>query len=219
MRIGIAQLICLVVGIFMLSLGGGFIGGRLAVQKHATPLSAAPARVAEETKPSLAEGMPETSPAKPDQTTRDEADTLEQPPAPAPKKPDVSPKEIPKPTSRPSTQTRNTTDTRARVIKEASEPHSSNYAVQVLSTQNLNDARLAERTLKAKGFPAQIFEVDLGDKGKWYRVYVGPYKSEAEAGWVAKDVRSNPGFQKSFVKFLEWGKDFSEPFERKESGK
>ena len=188
------------------------LGGRLAVQKHAAPLSAAPARVAEEAKPSLAEGVPETSPAPLDQTTRDEADTPEQQPTPAPKK-------TPKPVSTPSTQTPNTTGTKARVIKEASESLRSNYAVQVLSTQNLTDARLAERTFKAKGFPAQVFEVDLGDKGKWYRVYVGPYKSEAEAGWVAKDVRANPEFQKSFVKFLEWGKDFSEPFERKESGK
>ena len=195
------------------------IGGRLAARKHAASVPSSQAVATEETKLPTEKDTPETYPSELVQGSPAEADTRAQEPAPAPKKSVALPEERPKPSSMSPAQTKNATDTNPRVIKEASEALRPYFAVQVLSTQNLNDAREAEGRLKTKGFPAQVFEVDLGNKGKWYRVYVGPYKSEKEAEWAAKDVRANPEFQKSFVKFLEWGKDFSEPFERKESGK
>jgi cell division septation protein DedD len=185
MRIGIGQVVCLAGGVFLLSLGGGFIGGRLAVQRHATPTP--------ETLEDTASGnLPTPPPLQPTQIVPAEDDASTVQTIPEPEKP---------------------------ALKQLPESVRSNYAVQVLSTQNLDDARVAEKKIKVRGLPALVFEADLGSKGKWYRVYVGPYRSEAKAEMVLGDIRKIPGFQKSFVKFLEPGKDFVGPGGRKESGK
>jgi cell division protein FtsN len=75
--------------------------------------------------------------------------------------------------------------------------------IQAISTSNQEDASNSRRQLMAEGFPAGIFEADLGERGKWYRVYIGPYDSEAEARLGLEAVQKIPGFEASFVKSLD----------------
>jgi cell division protein FtsN len=72
-----------------------------------------------------------------------------------------------------------------------------------MSTSDRSDASAARNRIMAEGFPAGIFEANLGEKGRWYRVYVGPYENEAEAQQVLESVRLIPGFKASFVKSLD----------------
>lgn len=49
------------------------------------------------------------------------------------------------------------------------------YSVQVGAFSSVEDAGRLEKTLVAKGYPVFIAEADLGPKGVWYRVRLGPY--------------------------------------------
>lgn len=49
------------------------------------------------------------------------------------------------------------------------------WVVQVFSSQSAADAGTLRDKLNAKGYPAYITEADLGKKGIWYRVNLGPY--------------------------------------------
>ncbi len=49
------------------------------------------------------------------------------------------------------------------------------YAVQVGSFAAVADAGVFKQRLLDKGFPAFVMEADLGQKGLWYRVRLGPY--------------------------------------------
>ena len=49
------------------------------------------------------------------------------------------------------------------------------YAVQVGSFTSVADAGVFKQRLLDKGFPAFVMEADLGQKGLWYRVRLGPY--------------------------------------------
>jgi cell division septation protein DedD len=77
------------------------------------------------------------------------------------------------------------------------------FVVQIISTPNREDASSARNKVMDAGFPAGVFEADLGKKGKWYRIYVGPYDTESEAQAVLGSVQGIPGFASSFVKPLE----------------
>ena len=58
------------------------------------------------------------------------------------------------------------------------------YAVQVGSFSSAADAGAFKKKLNGKGFPAFVAEADLGAKGLWYRVKIGPYAD----GETAKSV-------------------------------
>jgi cell division protein FtsN len=87
--------------------------------------------------------------------------------------------------------------------EERSRVVGSKYMIQAISTSDNEDAGAARKKLMAEGFPAGIFEADLGARGKWYRVYVGPYGSDEEAQQAVKAVHRIPGFEASFVKSLD----------------
>lgn len=55
------------------------------------------------------------------------------------------------------------------------------YAVQVASFKGVGDAGKLRDRLAEKGYEAFVREADLGAKGTWYRVMIGPYSS-ADAG-------------------------------------
>ncbi len=56
-----------------------------------------------------------------------------------------------------------------------------NYAVQVGSFASAGDAGAFKKKLLAKQYPAFVLEADLGAKGLWYRVKIGPYVDAAAA--------------------------------------
>ncbi|MBN2437246.1 MAG: SPOR domain-containing protein, partial [Deltaproteobacteria bacterium] len=56
------------------------------------------------------------------------------------------------------------------------------YTVQVDATQYLRAAREKVAALKSKGYDAHREMVDLKQEGIWYRIYLGRFASEDEAG-------------------------------------
>ncbi len=58
------------------------------------------------------------------------------------------------------------------------------YAVQVGSFAANADANKMKKRLLDKGYPAFVVEADLGQKGVWYRVRVGPYADRPAAEQV-----------------------------------
>lgn len=60
------------------------------------------------------------------------------------------------------------------------------YRLQVASYRLQKDALKHVKSLQAKGEDALSEEVDLGQKGVWFRVYVGGYANRATAKAVAK---------------------------------
>ncbi len=58
------------------------------------------------------------------------------------------------------------------------------YAVQVGSFATAGDAGKFKKRLLDKGYPAFVAEADLGAKGLWYRVRIGPYSGAAAAKTV-----------------------------------
>ncbi len=55
------------------------------------------------------------------------------------------------------------------------------YRVQIASFRHHSDAAPVQEKMKRAGFPAFVRSVDLGDKGMWFRVYVGPFVSKSVA--------------------------------------
>lgn len=60
------------------------------------------------------------------------------------------------------------------------------YAIQESSFQSRHKAERRAQHLEKKGLPVKVVTTDLGDKGKWYRVLVGPYAS-ADAARKTRD--------------------------------
>jgi cell division protein FtsN len=189
-KLGITQLICLWGGVFLLALGGGFIGGKLAVQRHLTAV------------PGVGQVEPTQS------ATGNPADLtgLQKPPSPEQdENVPVHPEE-----EKAVSSAESDPGARTPEIREPSETFLPHYAIQVLSTRNLDEAQTARTKAEAQGFSVRILRVELEDKGEWYRVCVGPYRTKDAAHSALSDVRNVPGFQESFVKFLEPGTEFVE---------
>ncbi|MBE9547545.1 MAG: tetratricopeptide repeat protein, partial [Proteobacteria bacterium] len=62
-------------------------------------------------------------------------------------------------------------------------------SIHIASYKNHGKAVANVASLKAKGYPAFYKKVDISGKGRWYRVYVGKYKSGAEALRVGKKLK------------------------------
>lgn len=63
------------------------------------------------------------------------------------------------------------------------------YTIQVSAYRNPQTSNQVARKLITGGDPAFTSPVDLSQKGKWYRVYIGNYKSLAEAKIAATDLK------------------------------
>lgn len=55
------------------------------------------------------------------------------------------------------------------------------HAVQIGSFNSAGDAIALKQKMLDKDYPAFVVEADLGDKGLWYRVRIGPYADVAKA--------------------------------------
>ncbi len=72
------------------------------------------------------------------------------------------------------------------------------HAVQIGSFSAAKDAIALKEKLLKQGYPAFMVEADLGAKGLWYRVRVGPY-ADAEEAKVAQQVLEKKEKIKGFV--------------------
>jgi len=55
------------------------------------------------------------------------------------------------------------------------------YSIQVSSFKDMEKAKKLQQKLKEGGTESKIVEKNLGEKGTWYQVVVGPYGSKTEA--------------------------------------
>jgi cell division septation protein DedD len=63
------------------------------------------------------------------------------------------------------------------------------YIIQVASVQKIDGAQDLIGRLSKNGYPAFVEKTDLGSKGVWYRVYVGPFASKSAADGAALTLR------------------------------
>jgi cell division septation protein DedD len=75
------------------------------------------------------------------------------------------------------------------------------YSVQVGSFASVADAGRYKKTLQQKGYPVFIAEADLGAKGIWYRVRLGPY-ADADAAQKVLRKAAETDHIKGFVSRL-----------------
>jgi cell division septation protein DedD len=66
------------------------------------------------------------------------------------------------------------------------------YMIHISSFQTSSRAREEVAFLESKEFPVFIVFLDLGPKGKWYRVYAGPFQTREEALEVKKNLDAVP---------------------------
>jgi SPOR domain len=105
----------------------------------------------------------------------------------------------------PSQGDADTSRTRTAVARPASEPAPAaapaggGYFVQVSSQRSESDAQSAYRGLQAKfpsqlgGHEATIRQVDLGEKGTFFRTLVGPYATMEQAAQMCSGLKSAGG--------------------------
>jgi len=55
------------------------------------------------------------------------------------------------------------------------------YRIQLASFRNEADAMTMQQKLNRAGFRSVVRMADLGDRGRWYRLYAGPFASRLEA--------------------------------------
>lgn len=66
------------------------------------------------------------------------------------------------------------------------------FAIHISSFQESVRAREEVSFLQSREFPVFIVFLDLGAKGKWYRVYAGPFETREEAREVKKNLDAIP---------------------------
>jgi DedD protein len=68
------------------------------------------------------------------------------------------------------------------------------YLVQVASFQKLPDATRVRDQLAKKEYEVFIQQADLGDRGIWHRIVVGPYAGREAAGQVLERLKNEEKF-------------------------
>ena len=74
-------------------------------------------------------------------------------------------------------------------IRESSTPGELIFLVQVSSNRRREYAEAAVEELKRDGYAAEIWEVEIPEKGRWHRVVAGSFDTKAEAEELARDLR------------------------------
>jgi len=207
---GAAQLVCLILGVLFVSLGGGMLGGRLIAQKsgeESVSRSADAAQNLDTAGPAESPSPLPWSGAEPHAEMTDTSATGATESAESTPGQTVVPAEsstidaasVVLPAEEPNASLQETVPIAQR---PAPEPETK-YVIQAVSTASRSDAVAARKRIMTEGFSAGIFEADIPGKGTWYRVYIGPYDDEAAARAALKTIRDIPGFAESFLKTLE----------------
>jgi cell division septation protein DedD len=78
------------------------------------------------------------------------------------------------------------------VMAELDQSYRDWYIIHISSFQESIRAREEVAFLQSREFPVFIVFLDLGAKGKWYRVYAGPFRAREEAREVKKNLDAVP---------------------------
>jgi len=65
------------------------------------------------------------------------------------------------------------------------------FILQISSSRNPDEAGVLLGKLEKKGYQCSIQQADLGAKGVWYRVFVGPAATRADADSLARRIKSD----------------------------
>jgi cell division septation protein DedD len=76
------------------------------------------------------------------------------------------------------------------------------FAIQISSSQDKALATHQMEELKAKGFHAYVQEIAIEGKGKFYRLLIGPFKTEAEATVTLNKLKKDSSYAGSYVRYL-----------------
>ena len=69
-------------------------------------------------------------------------------------------------------------------------PSNARYSVQVGSYPQMSEAAQAVERWKKKGYPAFMMIADIPDRGRWYRVRLGGFKSREDAMHYLKELQA-----------------------------
>lgn len=69
-------------------------------------------------------------------------------------------------------------------------PEKSKFSIQIGSYQKMSEATDRVDDWKQRGYPAYMMIADIPDRGRWYRVRIGSYATEAEAEEYKRQVKS-----------------------------
>jgi DedD protein len=72
--------------------------------------------------------------------------------------------------------------------------------LQVASYKAQETAKELLEQLSAEGYPGTIQVADLGERGVWYRVRIGPYGTEKKAGEILEKLRKERGLKGYIVR-------------------
>lgn len=72
------------------------------------------------------------------------------------------------------------------------------YSVQIGSFGGAGDAIALKQKFFARGYPVFVAEADLGAKGRWYRVRIGPY-ADVDSAKMAQKILEDKEQLKGFV--------------------
>jgi cell division protein FtsN len=72
--------------------------------------------------------------------------------------------------------------------------------LQIASYSKNEAASKLLTSLSAEGYSGTVVQADLGERGVWYRVRVGPYGSEKEARRALKKLREERNLKGFIVK-------------------
>ena len=73
------------------------------------------------------------------------------------------------------------------------------FTIQVAAFRDLSRAKLLVEKLNGEGYPAYICPRDLKKQDRWYRVFVGKFKSKKQADLLLPELKNM--FEDSFVRF------------------
>jgi len=65
------------------------------------------------------------------------------------------------------------------------------YSIQVVSYDDRVKANQLQKKLRGMGYKAEISEMDISGKGKWYRVMVNNYQNRKDAEKAADNIKKN----------------------------
>ncbi len=149
------------------------------------PEPAAPAKAATET--------PVTVPAK-SPSKQQMHPAVPQKSLAAPAKSETKPSPAAKPAAAPPTKK---PEPIASSKKEVSKTR---FAVQISASQDKETSNSQAEQLKKKGFTTYIEEINVPGKGRFYRVLVGPFPTEAEAGKIRSQIAKDSSFAGCYVR-------------------
>ncbi|MEI6314145.1 MAG: SPOR domain-containing protein [Syntrophus sp. (in: bacteria)] len=109
------------------------------------------------------------------------------PPAPIAKDPPLKPV-VAKPAVAPAKTKTGGTESKPPVSGPAA---SANFSIQVVSYDDRGKANQLQIKLRSMGYKAEVSEMEISGKGKWYRVMVNNYQTRNDAEKAADNIKKN----------------------------